>query len=290
MAGLISNEHPQTIALIFSKLEPSAAAQLAKALPAPLTMDAMRRLLHMNTPHQNAVDAAERTLIEAMADLALTLPAEGHERVARIFDRLDSRSEKQFLAAIENAAPDAPALKPRLQYAALPNRATDVPTGRVPSPNSRPLGAAQLGALGTPAAGRLVRAWGEKMPGGTKSEGIFIATRADAQVSAPIDGKIEFAGPFRTYGELLIISTSDGYHILLSGMATSYVSVGQSVKRGEPVALVSSDGASLGAALSAYHSEEAEIIAGHQSAEIEGLLGYAGRAAMVHRDDIVLWD
>ena len=107
MAGLISNEHPQTIALIFSKLEPSAAAQLAKALPAPLTMDAMRRLLHMNTPHQNAVDAAERTLIDAMADLALTLPAEGHERVARIFDRLDSRSEKQFLAAIENAEPGA---------------------------------------------------------------------------------------------------------------------------------------------------------------------------------------
>lgn len=107
LAGLISNEHPQTIALIFSKLEPAAAARLSKALPAPLTMDAMRRLLHMSAPHQNAVDAAERTLIDAMADLALTLPAEGHERVARIFDRLDSRSEKSFLAALENAEPGA---------------------------------------------------------------------------------------------------------------------------------------------------------------------------------------
>ena len=107
LAGLISNEHPQTIALIFSKLEPSAAARLSRALPTPLTMDAMRRLLHMNAPHQSAVEAAERTLIEAMADLALTLPAEGHERVARIFDRLDSRSEQQFLAALESAEPGA---------------------------------------------------------------------------------------------------------------------------------------------------------------------------------------
>lgn len=107
LAGLVSNEHPQTVALIFSKLEPSAAARLAKALPGPLTMDAMRRLLHMSAPHQSAVDAAERTLIDAMADLALTLPAEGHQRVARIFDRLDSHSEKQFLAAIENAEPGA---------------------------------------------------------------------------------------------------------------------------------------------------------------------------------------
>ena len=46
-AGLIGNEHPQTIALIFSKLEPAASARLSKALPAPLVLDALRRLLHM---------------------------------------------------------------------------------------------------------------------------------------------------------------------------------------------------------------------------------------------------
>ena len=42
-----------------------------------------------------------------MARLALTLPAHGHERVARIFDRLDPRSEQNFLAALENAEPGA---------------------------------------------------------------------------------------------------------------------------------------------------------------------------------------
>ena len=143
---------------------------------------------------------------------------------------------RDLLAAIEASAPPAPALKPKLQYASLPDRRTDVPYDRPVQPNARPLEQAQLGALMQPASGRLVRSWGDRMPGGTKSEGLAIATRSEAQVSAPVDGKIEFAGPFRTYGELLIISTSDDYHVLLSGMASSYVTVGQSVKRGEPVA------------------------------------------------------
>ena len=106
-AGLIGNEHPQTIALVFSKLEPAASARLSKALPAPLVLDALRRLLHMKAPHPRAVSAAEQTLVGAMARLALTMPQQGHERVARIFDRLDARSEQTFLAALENAEPGA---------------------------------------------------------------------------------------------------------------------------------------------------------------------------------------
>lgn len=60
--------------------------------------------------------------------------------------------------------------------------------------------------------------------------------------------------------------------------------------RGEPVALVLETGESLGAALCTYTAAEARQIAGHQSAEIEEILGYPGRAAMAHRDDMVLWD
>lgn len=106
-AGLIGNEHPQTIALIFSKLEPAASARLSQALPPPLVLDALRRLLHMQSPHPRAVAATEQTLVDAMARLALTMPQQGHERVARIFDRLDARSEQTFLAALENAEPGA---------------------------------------------------------------------------------------------------------------------------------------------------------------------------------------
>ena len=60
--------------------------------------------------------------------------------------------------------------------------------------------------------------------------------------------------------------------------------------RGEPVALVTPDGGAAGAALCAYTADETRLIAGRQSGEIEAVLGYPGRAAVAHRDDMVLWD
>lgn len=58
--------------------------------------------------------------------------------------------------------------------------------------------------------------------------------------------------------------------------------------RGEPVSILSPEGAVLGKGLVRYTAEEARAIAGHKSSEIEGILGYAGRAALVHRDDMVV--
>jgi glutamate 5-kinase len=60
-------------------------------------------------------------------------------------------------------------------------------------------------------------------------------------------------------------------------------------ERGDPIEIVGEDGTSLAAALASYGAEEARLIAGHRSAEIQTLLGYSGRAAMAHRDDMVLW-
>ena len=58
--------------------------------------------------------------------------------------------------------------------------------------------------------------------------------------------------------------------------------------RGDPVAVEGPDGARLGLGLIRYTSDEAAAIAGHQSAEIEPILGYPGRAALIHRDDMAL--
>lgn len=58
--------------------------------------------------------------------------------------------------------------------------------------------------------------------------------------------------------------------------------------RGEPVAILSPEGAVLGKGLVRYTSTEARKIAGHRSNEIEAILGYQGRAALVHRDDMVI--
>lgn len=58
--------------------------------------------------------------------------------------------------------------------------------------------------------------------------------------------------------------------------------------RGDPVLVLSSDGAALAKGLARYTAEESRVIAGHRSDEIESLLGYAGRAALIHRDDMVV--
>jgi glutamate 5-kinase len=58
--------------------------------------------------------------------------------------------------------------------------------------------------------------------------------------------------------------------------------------RGDPVDILGPDGTGLGKGLARYTAEEAAIIRGRRSAEIEALLGYPGRAALIHRDDLAL--
>ncbi|MEO8245442.1 MAG: PUA domain-containing protein, partial [bacterium] len=64
--------------------------------------------------------------------------------------------------------------------------------------------------------------------------------------------------------------------------------VSGSFGRGDPVAILDPVGNVLGKGLVRYTVAEARAIAGHRSNEIEGILGYAGRAALVHRDDMVI--
>src|SRR5690606_24611199 len=56
-----------------------------------------------------------------------------------------------------------------------------------------------------------------------------------AIVTSPVDATILYAGPFRSYGQLLILDAGDGYHMVLSGLGRVSVSLGQSVLAGEPV-------------------------------------------------------
>jgi septal ring factor EnvC (AmiA/AmiB activator) len=91
------------------------------------------------------------------------------------------------------------------------------------------------GTLQLPAQGRRHLSFGQKTIHGTLSKGIGIQTRPGGTVVAPCDGLIVYAGEFRTYGQLLIISPGGGYHVLLAGLSQIDVQVGNSVLMGEPV-------------------------------------------------------
>jgi murein hydrolase activator len=73
--------------------------------------------------------------------------------------------------------------------------------------------------------------------GGTE-KGLSLASRSGAQVTAPCDGWVVYAGPFRSYGQLLILNAGGGYHVLLAGMERISVDIGQFVLTGEPVAIM----------------------------------------------------
>ena len=66
------------------------------------------------------------------------------------------------------------------------------------------------------------------------------------------------------------------------------IAVSGNFGRGDPVAIASPEGDILGKGLVRYTAAEAKAIAGHRSGEIEAILGYPGRAALVHRDDMVI--
>jgi len=58
--------------------------------------------------------------------------------------------------------------------------------------------------------------------------------------------------------------------------------------RGEAVEIVGPDGTTIAKALAGYNADEARLIMGCQSNEIETRLGHTGRAVMVHRDDMAM--
>ena len=81
-----------------------------------------------------------------------------------------------------------------------------------------------------------------------------------------------------------VAALAQGKSLLPAGV----VAVTGSFGRGEPVAVLAPDGAVLAKGLIRYTAAEARAIAGHRSGEIEAILGYPGRAALIHRDDMVL--
>lgn len=103
------------------------------------------------------------------------------------------------------------------------------------------------GLLPLPVNGRQITTFGEDDGLGGRAEGISLETRSGAQVSSPTDGWVVYAGPFRSYGRLLIINAGDDYHVLLAGMERIDVQLGQFVLAGEPVGeMASQQIASLG--------------------------------------------
>ncbi|MEJ0094811.1 MAG: peptidoglycan DD-metalloendopeptidase family protein [Methylocella sp.] len=105
------------------------------------------------------------------------------------------------------------------------------------------------GLLPMPVAGSLQRGFGASDGFGGAEKGMLVATRTGAIVSSPCDGWAAYAGPYRTYGQLLIINAGQGYYIVLAGMDRINVNLGQFILAGEPVAVMGDGSAKTAAAI-----------------------------------------
>jgi len=99
------------------------------------------------------------------------------------------------------------------------------------------------------------------------------------------------AGVLEVRGEIVVdagavAALRNGKSLLPVGV----LSVAGNFRRGDVVNISGPDGAELGRGLAEYPDEEAARIAGCQSEQIEDRLGYRGRAVVVHRDGLVLFD
>ncbi len=151
------------------------------------------------------------------------------QRTARLAEK--AKSLKQLLASIADERKRAEAEAAAQQQAEEQARKRQEELQRQP----KMAFADAKGKLAFPAQGQIVRRYGEPDGLGRKTQGVMIATRPGAQVITPADGKVEFAGPFRSYGQVAIINPGGGYRILLAGMDKATVDVGEFLRAGEPV-------------------------------------------------------
>lgn len=97
---------------------------------------------------------------------------------------------------------------------------------------------AAKGRLSYPVRGEIITSYGQELSKGVTSKGIVIKTRNMAQVIAPYDGSVIFSGPFKGYGNLIIIEHGSGYVSLLAGLSSTDTQTGQMLLAGEPVGIM----------------------------------------------------
>jgi len=205
------------------------AAKKAQFDQVTLGLETERRRLAALFGQQTALK--HRTLAQARAAARRMneLAAQATD-LRELLDRV--RKSRQQLAERTRAA----APKPGKDESPRPETAPTVeglPAGLTGAPIT-----GQRGKLPPPVVGRILGRYGEVSSTGLTQKGLTLETAPGAQVVAPYEGNVVYAGQFRGYGELLIIEHGEGYHSLLAGLSRIDSTIGQWVVAGEPVGVM----------------------------------------------------
>lgn len=203
----------------------AAQAQAAEALDEQLrTTRAEGRAAEDEASRAARRAAAEAARAEGLKSAIAQIEAEHRAAEAR------ARREAEEAARRRQAAAAAAARTRQAELAAPAGPGITEPAARDSAPSS----AAPLAA---PVAGTLVRGYGDATDSGP-STGLSYHAAPRARVFAPCAGRVVFAGPFRSFGQLVIVDCGGGYHFVLAGFDRIDLAVGQRITAGTPVGVM----------------------------------------------------
>lgn len=189
---------------------------------------------------------ARRSEIAALAEekrrasAALDAEAAAARRTANAL-AAEAETLRDLLDGLARAAPPVPSVKPAQPGTKPPAAAKPQPANKPPAkpPAAAPApakpAAPSAGTPLQPAVGTRVRGFGQSLASGEKQEGLTLATRPAANVVAPLDARVQYSGPFRTYGLMVILDVGGDVLVVVSGMDALYPEAGQWVLAGEPI-------------------------------------------------------
>ena len=89
--------------------------------------------------------------------------------------------------------------------------------------------------LTAPVHAEVARRFGDAWPGQSRSEGWSWRTEKGALVLSPADGRVDYAGPLKGWGLVLILRVAGGYHLVLAGLGRVDARIGAEAAAGEPI-------------------------------------------------------
>lgn len=234
------------IALARAENSPTSEAPVAIAVAASAGRDAATQSRDSRAAAEEARqtrrEIAERRAMLAVAQARLDSERAGIEGIL-----VEQRARRATLSSMADAAAararalarEAQNLRELVSRAVVRRGGAAKTAAQRPSTKGAAVSSASLARL-TPAAGAVVRRYGQAIPGGTAT-GMTIRTRPGAQVLAPTAGEIAYAGPFRGYGNVLILEVDNDYAVVLTGSSSLLATAGQRVLAGQPIAEMSRD-------------------------------------------------
>ena len=219
-----------------TRLDAATKAEQAEA-PELAAAEAAQQRQEAALDQQIVAARSEREQAEAEADAAAARAAAQAGRAATLRVMLTELEARRAAAEAEARAAADRALRRRKLEQAETDRRKAKALAAAGAGGTIASAAAPARQLAAPVAGSVFRSWGDPTDAGPAT-GISYHTAPSARVVSPCSGRVDFAAPFRSYGQLLIVDCGGGYRAVLAGFERLNETVGERVSRGEPVGVM----------------------------------------------------